>query len=817
MLAGLGLADRKTLSDLLAFLQGESVWKQIGDLFAKWGERAEAFITKEDRESIDRLALRLSESSAAIDESPLSDDALRLSIWMLLRQAYRLPAELTLSRRGAREISRDLGARMAEVFFHNADPDWRTGLPPRLRSLFDKPVERGTFGQMIEDYALAQVTALLDENSSSLSDQERERLFEEWIKILSDPEASLDAASKSGAEIEALLKVLMTGGSITGLAVAVELAGFSAYILAAQASAIIPFVGGKTMVSLLAVVTNPIFVIPVVWFGFRWANDSANRNLMTSFGCIAGSTLAIIGMRDAESGLNTMVTTFSVAESALDELQGSSVRIDELIDSYRARTELMVGSNSSPSPLSAMDGFDRPLLSAENSGSNLKSFLGGLVDEKSEMPLLASLTIGDFVYHSAMIDPQAVAAADFSSVTDVDELFDFAQFAGRFSQYSAPALAGATDRLKGYIAEQMVAARLVDKGHIVELPGSAAEPGYDLIVDGQKVQVKCRDDLSGLNEHFERYPDIPVIANSELQEQIDEQAWADQVYFLEGFSDEHVTQVTEESLEGGAELLDYDVPIFAASLAAARNLMGWWKGSIPADELVWHIATDAAGRGALSLVGGFTGATLGLLMFGPAGAVIMGPVGGIAGAGTWSRVKAWSGEHLNQEAVHSFKEAGKELVSQCVLVLNEKGTAIQARQARLGNGVAGRFAILRLDDDLQFIEERTRDLEELFSSDEIRVNQYQSLLLEATLRSGIFPSRIQSQLNQLAEAFSELERTPGKKAKETAEQTGRVAMELWGSLIQLGKDAAEGAREGIAEVKKDLEADKHVDRSGKED
>jgi uncharacterized protein YaaW (UPF0174 family) len=51
----------------------------------------------------------------------------------------------------------------------------------------------------------------------------------------------------------AVRKVLLTAGGLTALSTSVGLAGFSAYILAAQASAFIPLISGPALVSIVAV------------------------------------------------------------------------------------------------------------------------------------------------------------------------------------------------------------------------------------------------------------------------------------------------------------------------------------------------------------------------------------------------------------------------------------------------------------------------------------------------------------------------------------------------------------------------------------
>jgi hypothetical protein len=53
------------------------------------------------------------------------------------------------------------------------------------------------------------------------------------------------------------------GGGLIGLLTAVEVAGFGAYILAAQVAAIIPLVGSKTLITTLFVLSDPFFVFLV--------------------------------------------------------------------------------------------------------------------------------------------------------------------------------------------------------------------------------------------------------------------------------------------------------------------------------------------------------------------------------------------------------------------------------------------------------------------------------------------------------------------------------------------------------------------------
>ena len=216
-----------------------------------------------------------------------------------------------------------------------------------------------------------------------------------------------------------------------------------------------------------------------------------------------------------------------------------------------------------------------------------------------------------------------------------------ALFADRFQGLEGAALTGAESNLRGYVAEQLVATRLQEQGHQVELPDTANNEGYDLIVDGIECQVKCLQDVDGLVEHFREYPDIPVYVNAELADRISESGypWADKVSFIEGYEWEAAETIMQQAIDAGAALDDLNVPVFAVAVSAARNVHAWWQGSLSLQDLPFEVAVDGAIKGGLAAAGGFAGQSIGLLLLGPAGAVVFGALGGtgaLFGSG-WAR------------------------------------------------------------------------------------------------------------------------------------------------------------------------------------
>ena len=95
--------------------------------------------------------------------------------------------------------------------------------------------------------------------------------------------------------------------------------------------------------------------------------------------------------------------------------------------------------------------------------------------------------------------------------------------------FDAGKIQGNLPRLYGYVAEQQTMVHLLQQGHQVELADGATQPGWDLLVDGQEFQVKHTLSPSLIESHFEKYPDIPVIVNSELAAQYknDDRVWID--------------------------------------------------------------------------------------------------------------------------------------------------------------------------------------------------------------------------------------------------------------------------------------------------
>lgn len=211
--------------------------------------------------------------------------------------------------------------------------------------------------------------------------------------------------------------------------------------------------------------------------------------------------------------------------------------------------------------------------------------------------------------------------------------------------------------LQGHIGEAVAANVLTQDGHQVEFAPLLNQPGWDLIVDGVPMNVKVGETAeANIAEHFERYPEIPVLTDPKTAASLDhpdvhgvpglepdrieqlsagvmgtdstslhDAQWdAHGGVDLSGSSDvgESLTGGVEGAAEAGAGILDVTVPLLTIGVSVLREdrLARQYGGD--AAESIGAVAADAAGV----WIGANAGAAFGFL-FGPLGA-ILGAIGG---------------------------------------------------------------------------------------------------------------------------------------------------------------------------------------------
>lgn len=779
-LSGLGSANRELLATCLALFDDsrwqsrletinkratervEAISQQLGQWVEGWHERGEQdLLPQMSVPETEEGAREIGERQRYWLESKYGDDLLRLLLWIRLRDALGLPARLTTTFRGCGYLADDMTARLIHVLD-----------PPNLvdsgrRWLHQRGwLAKGQHATTLDEVVLPVLDELLEQ---TLKDEEGAPSTEQRHELLKRAVASLDSLDERShqqllEETEAnryndaaLRNALLLGGSLGTFGVGVSAASFSAYILAAQASAFIPLVSGPGLVSFVAVLSNPVTILAATGAGGWWFLRSAGDKVRAAVAARVVAMLTLQGKLHGASGLDGARRCFAQAPRLPD---GESFR-DVTLQSYRDEWQRLVVITNHAVTL-PHDGVleamaqSMPIFSSEEVAEDPR-ITGETIqaDERSVAAAMAMLTVGDVLYSVAAVDPSVIEAADFVRSDEIDGAFSFAEMAAQLLSGSEREVLGGVSQLKGYVAEQAVAAQLTAAGHTVSLPETANQPGWDLLVDGQPFQVKFHATLEGLKEHFERY-DYPVIANAELASQIPEE-WTDSVFFVEGLSNELVDQVTRDSLGAGVELLNPSVISIAGTISAARGLIAYRRGQLTGKQAVEQVLLDGTVRTGLAAAGSVAGSSVGMLLFGPAGGLVLGATSPVLAQMMTTNVKEQLSKRGKTPAHREWQtQAHRDLDAlqiRVMMALTQKQTQLEAKLCRVPHTAVGGYLRWRLQDDHTFSKECLQRLGRLTDT----ARSYPEQRLADTLRliamCGVHPAIYQTELLILNDRF----------------------------------------------------------------
>jgi len=764
IVSGLGGLDRVALSELLAVLEDTNLRTVLADRVED--ARATLEQRRGDGEAPRAASHRHAERAGAWQQADMSDAALRLQLWSALRDSLDLAPDVPFSTCAAGPAAVDMAQASARTLASALpDPDDEstgTGPSGTARKAWRRVhrLVRGDDGPpdftRIAQAQAARLVAEAARQGSLSADAEAELAGQIREKLASLPvnerDASIENALRGGDQ--AALGLLASGTSLVGLGIAVDLAGFSAYVLAAQVAGIVPLLGGKVAVSTLAVLANPVFAVGAIVGGGYAANRHIRANLRRQVAAGITVLLALNGLSTGRDGQRACVESLRDPDAARDEHIDAAMR-ERLARKHR-RMAAVVGDDLPPAP-------GNPPANAASSPSGptadamARDLFKGDTATAREALLVGGLTLGDIVADAAAIDPHVVNAADFSRQQDLDGLLAFGAFAEDVNALTGAAAAGAHANLQGYVAEHLVTTRLVEQGHQVTLPEDATQSGYDIVVDGTPFQIKCADDPAILEAHFAAYPEIPVLANAELAEAVADTSapWADKVFPVEGFDQTLTSHIVETSLAAGADLGDLPVPVFALGVGAARHVHAWWRGSVPLSDLPFEIALDGALKGGLTLAGTTAAKATGLVLLGPAGGIVLGSAGDVSAlfAGPtlrrWADQRIWQTWHADvEQAASEFETALRDALERKLAILRDKTDAIEVGASSEKAWIKQRFC-----DDALAIAEGIHDLEAL--SSDMSATDRASTALQLMTRTGTHPWTVQAALTRLCETLRE--------------------------------------------------------------
>lgn len=753
--AGLGALDRRVLCNLIASFEATTLLSmsvdRVSDLLSR-------FLKDGQSSDTNAFARRLKSAADDLFASDTSDRALRIRLWVRIAEALDLEATLPLSSRRANSVGAGVAYKASSVMSVPVPADnedlpqtgihkaWQAVKTLRGRSHQD-------FASLVSEQAQLVAKAVGEAATSGEIPEELASALGQRVRdhIRSLPPELRDDAMRDAltAGDRAAFTVLATGTAAFSIGMGVNLAGFSAYILAAQASAFIPFMSGPAVVSTLFMLANPLFSIPAVLGIGYFASNYVNSGQAAKLAAIVSVQLSLRGLSAERDGLAVLLNDFRAATEA---------DLASLTTATAAETtsrNLTIAKATGGRLPNAPGDLKSAALSSDRRSDLLVGVLSNNRGDALEMAAVATLSAGEMLYNAVSIDPMVLAAADFSRSEDLGDIFQFGVFAERVGSMSEAAAAGAGNNLRGYVSEQLVAARLAEVGHVVSFPETSNNAGFDLLVDGVPFQVKCLQGLEGLRTHFAKYPDMPVYANAELAEAVinSGEEWAKFVFYVDGFDREIADLIMTTSMEAGEALGDLNVPYFAMAVSSARNLHRVWRGRMSLSDLPFSVVMDASVKGGLSAVGTLSGKALGLFAFGPAGALVLSGVGGVGalvGAG-WTREQATrllSAEWLSDldASTERFRTAVLTVVQAKVAMLKDKKTSVPDTVPEINDWIDARFA-----DDIVALGEVAYDIETIIPT--LSQPAKARACLSAMNAAKVHPLAVDTELRELLEVL----------------------------------------------------------------
>lgn len=704
ILAGIGGLEREALCRLIAVIETANTLEVVQGA----AEDVARMIHRDLQAAKDRLEKRADD----LIKSALAEDVLRHRLWYRLNQALVAREQEPSSTASANRSAHLLAVKCSEQLSSSIHA--RRSAAPGNEIAIARPSlkDRAKTRWAQTRRALTPKPAL---PFSDVVEQETlDLLASEALGGNLDAELAPELKAQLDLAHGAAQRAAIIGGGWASFSAVVSGAGFAPYILAAQASAWIPMVSGPTLVSILATLINPITLAAglsyLAWQGTGQAADLARRQVAARLVVL----LAAAGHEHHDQRLGQ----FLASMRGLSETPISHFRH---LNEARARNELLerqswmaarwshTSDNHDPTPPTAL-------------AQRLKTSPDWKVDSL-EAAAIGTITAADIVWHAALIDPRVLSAADFSRNADLGDPMSFALAAWQF------AVPGADYSLRGYTGEQVALHQLLASGHDVHLATASNMPGYDLMVDGLPVQVKCGESLDLLKNHFEKYPDIPVVANPELVELARQSnaEWASQVTTLPGMDLPAIERLISSSLDHAHGITEPDLLPIAFALGLARGGYEVWTGRLDAADLPAWLLVDAAARGSLGLVGTHIGSWAGLVAIGPAGALVLGPVLGVAALAGTGRVRQTAVDAIQSQWMAGIREKSNQLKSTLENALTSRLELLKRRFALLlsqehaPDDAVARWVITRSDDQIRGVAEALYRIQHmrLKTSDEI--------------------------------------------------------------------------------------------------
>jgi hypothetical protein len=400
--SGLGLADREELAGLLALYEASNLINA--------GAGAGANLLGKLGLEMEKQGGRVAGYVAAHLSSDRTDDELRHMLWLKLMEGMDLGVSFPLSERRTAETAAALGVMAART------------ISPALHADSKRRQEKDLGSGGADDWnawaqkKLKKIPALWTSKPplpfpEVVSREIAKLLNNEDLRDGVDPDVA-KVMQKAGNDAMA---VLAAGGGWVGLAATVNAAGFAPYLLAAQASAFIPFMGGPAVVSLMAVLVNPVTIVAALAAAGGLGGMKISNTIRRQVSARIAVLLAVRGTADPETGMSRLVDSLrNVTRSGASDLGYLALQERRELRQRVARIEGRLGRD-----LPKAAGLPPGDLGTPTRANHGDSALG-------EAAVVAGLTAGEMLYRAAMIDDRVIEAADFWRSADLSHPFAFA-------------------------------------------------------------------------------------------------------------------------------------------------------------------------------------------------------------------------------------------------------------------------------------------------------------------------------------------------------------------------------------------------------
>lgn len=754
ILSGLGLLSRDEICRFIALIESVDALSLAQGAITGLGAKL--------RLMEDQSSKALEVKSIELAQSHFPDAALRHRLWLRISSALQVPSDLPLSKKSSTQAAAALAVRASERLTPAILQERKKQGAPNSR---ERQLENDAATEVKKELAVVLGEKAADVFNAAKKILEKNQplpfpdlVKEEMLNLLADADIAKAAAENTDdPEIkrsiekghEAAQRALAAGGSWAVFAALVGSAGFAPYILAAQLSAWIPMISGPALVSLLATLISPLTVLVGVgalgWLGMGRGANVLRSQIAARF-CVL---LAMSGARDAKQGLAQFLDDMRSLDHAPKDAFEHLAKQERM--ALRAKLAFMNGRLERGLPRSAGPApqpWDRDVLRSSSKNNPL---------DKEEAGLAAGVTAGEMLWHAAALDENVLKAADFSRSADLGDPVSFAVHAQEF------AIEGAGYALRGYVAERLVLNQLLADGHDVRLAGASNTPGFDLLVDGQPVQVKCGAGLSNLTEHFEKHPDIPVIANEALAKKAAEADadWASLVTTLPGMEIAAIEQQIADTLGHAVSLKDPSVLDVALAISVVRGGYEVVRGDISIEDLPAWLVIDGAAHGTLTFVGGKAGTWVGLVAIGPAGALILGPAVACAALMGTGKLKGAATGLLMRKWAQGLIDHASALHAALISAVEKRIRSLQERLERVSDAAANGDGLSswikrRAQDDLIAALEDGLDLSER--------PQTETQALELLVKAAQLAPYDVEVLHQRSDLEAHLQKKPGLNA-----------------------------------------------------